>query len=101
MKLSSPSSGSPPSASSALGRNLEHACQAGETNASGQIPDSLIDILVERALYEEGVIRKLKDAYDRGEHGILVELVGDLLYRGPGTPKFEHELEVDSLDIPR
>lgn len=49
------------------------------------IPDSLIGILFERGRYEEEVIEQIKVAFDKNDRDAVFDLVGKLLYEGPGA----------------
>ena len=56
-----------------------------QTNKAAEVPDSLIEILCQRGRYEEEMLVRIKDAFDKNEQGKVFRLVGKLLYEGPGT----------------
>jgi hypothetical protein len=49
------------------------------------LPDSLIDLLSERAAWEESTLDQIKAAHDRNDATEVMKLVGTLLNGGPGT----------------
>ena len=50
-----------------------------------EAPDSLVEILMVRAQYEEEKQEEIKVAYDAKDKDRVFDLVGELLYEGPGT----------------
>jgi hypothetical protein len=50
-----------------------------------RLPDSLIDLLCERAAFEEATLDQIRAAHDRNDAAEVMKLVGTLLNGGPGT----------------
>ncbi len=55
-----------------------------QTDQAAEAPDSLIEILCQRGRYEEEMLERIKDAFDKNEQRKVFRLVGKLLYEGPG-----------------
>jgi hypothetical protein len=56
-----------------------------QTDKTAEVPDSLIEILCQRGRYEEEMLERIKDAFDKNDQRKVFRLVGKLLYEGPGT----------------
>jgi hypothetical protein len=56
-----------------------------QIDKTAEVPDSLIEILCQRGRYEEEMLERIKDAFDKNDQRKVFRLVGKLLYEGPGT----------------
>ena len=50
-----------------------------------RLPDSLIELLCERAAFEEATLDQIRSAHERNDAAEVMKLVGMLLNGGPGT----------------
>ncbi len=60
------------------------------------VPDSLVEILIVRAKYEQGKQAEIKVAYDAKDKDRVFDLVGEMLYEGPGSLPRQKPLAPDS-----
>jgi hypothetical protein len=60
---------------------------ATSTSNKPSIPESLVDLFVARAKFEEEMLGKIREAHSRDDTSEVMKLVSELLHSGPGTTK--------------